>query len=72
METLEGTLKEAHSWALKRIEVLSDRSLHDCDMDLLDNAAAISQEFSEWLNLDNDHHDVISLEYIGDGSEYDG
>ncbi len=40
-------------------------------MDYLD-AHAIVQEFEEWMDPNMDDHDVYSLEYIGDGSEYDG
>jgi hypothetical protein len=32
----------------------------------VENAYAIKQEFSEWLNPDIDDHDVFSLAYIGD------
>ena len=28
------------------------------------------KEFEEWYNEDVDDHDIISLEYIGDGSDY--
>lgn len=58
MVTLEQTLRQTHDWAIDRIHTMSD-----IDMD---NAYAIQQEFSEWLNPDIDNHDIFSLEYIGD------
>ena len=44
----------------------------DGDEEQLKDAISIRQEFAEWLlNVDkNLHHDIISLEYIGEGSEY--
>jgi hypothetical protein len=58
MTTLEQTLRQSHDWALERINVLSHKNV--------DNAYAIQQEFSEWLNPDIENHDIFSLEYIGD------
>ena len=29
------------------------------------------KKFSEWLHGEHDDHDVFSLAYIGEGSEYD-
>ena len=64
METLQQTLKNTHEWALKRVEFLSEKDMHD-------DAFCIVQEFSEWLDPDVDDHDVFSMEYIGEGSKYD-
>lgn len=58
MVTLEQTLRQTHDWAIDRIHTMSE-----IDMD---NAYAIQQEFSEWLNPDIEDHDIYSLEYIGD------
>ena len=71
METLEKTLRHTHDWALDRIEVLSSRSIHDHDVDLFEDSNAIAQEFYEWVNPEIDDQEVISLEYIGEGSKYD-
>ena len=68
---LEITLKETHEWAIHRMNHLCTKSEDLKDMDYLDNANAIRQEFDEWLDLENEDHDIISLEYIGEGSEYD-
>ena len=71
METLQKTLRHTHDWALDRIEVLSSRSIHDHDVDLFEDSNAIAQEFYEWVNPEIDDQEVISLEYIGEGSKYD-
>ena len=71
METLDSTVKLAHDWALDRIEVLSTKSIHDRDLDLFQDSNAIAQEFYEWVNPEINDQEVISLEYIGEGSKYD-
>tara|TARA_B100000214_G_C23448424_1_gene392539 strand:- start:92 stop:307 length:216 start_codon:yes stop_codon:yes gene_type:complete len=71
METLQKTLRHTHDWALDRIEVLSSRSIHDHDVDLFEDSNAIAQEFYEWVNPEIDDQEVISLEYIGEGSKYE-
>lgn len=58
MVTLEQTLRQTHDWAIDRIHTMSE-----IDMD---NAYAIQQEFSEWLNPNIEDHDIYSLEYIGE------
>lgn len=58
MVTLEQTLRQTHDWAIDRIHIMSE-----IDMD---NAYAIQQEFSEWLDPDIEDHDIYSLEYIGE------
>ena len=32
---------------------------------------AISQEFKEWIHPTEDDHDILSLEFFGEGSEFD-
>ena len=59
MEALEKTLKNTHDWTLKRVEFLSESNRHD-------DAFSVVQEFSEWLDMENEDHDIFSLEYIGD------
>ena len=71
METLQKTLRHTHDWALDRIEVLSSRSIHDHDIDLFEDSNAIAQEFYEWVNPEIEDQEVISLEYIGEGSRYE-
>ena len=58
MVTLEQTLRQTNDWAIDRIHTMSEIDI--------DDAYAIQQEFSEWLNPDIEDHDIYSLEYIGD------
>ena len=67
MGTLEQTIRQTHDWASDRICFLCEEGNHD----QLEDAFSIEQEFDEWLgNLDVDH-DIYSLTYIGEGSEFD-
>tara|TARA_B100000686_G_scaffold223929_1_gene231133 strand:+ start:3037 stop:3240 length:204 start_codon:yes stop_codon:yes gene_type:complete len=67
METLEKTLRHSHDWAIDRITFLCDKE--DCEQ--LENAFAIEREFDEWLNDLENEHNIFSLAYIGEGSEYE-
>ncbi len=64
METLENTLKHTHSWTLNRVRFLEENDRHE-------DAFSIVQEFSEWLDPKAGDHDIFSMEYIGEGSEYE-
>ena len=66
MASLQQTLRHSHDWALDRITVLCETE----DFDRIEDAFAIEREFDEWLN-NIDDHEVYSLEYIGEGSEYE-
>tara|TARA_B100001113_G_scaffold13528_1_gene10411 strand:+ start:238 stop:450 length:213 start_codon:yes stop_codon:yes gene_type:complete len=70
METLDTTLKNAHDWSRERIHILCERGEVESIPSLKDDAFAIFKEFEEWYDEDVDDHDIISLEYIGDGSDY--
>ena len=67
METLEQTLRHSHDWASDRINSLCDNGNHD----QLEDAFAIEREFDEWLNNLEGDHEIFSLAYIGEGSEYE-
>ena len=67
MGTLEQTIRQTHDWASDRICSLCENG----DPDELENAYAIEQEFDEWLNALDKEHKIYSLEYIGEGSDYD-
>ena len=69
METLQQTMRRTYKWSLNRIKDLCADSNSDIN-DVYD-AVSIHEEFSEWLHNENDDHDVFSLTYIGEGSEYD-
>ena len=67
METLEQSLRHSHDWAVDRITSLCDKGNHD----QLEDAFAIEREFDEWLNNLEGEHEIFSLTYIGEGSEYE-
>ena len=71
LSPLERTLKETHEWSVHRMIALCNKSVDTKDIDYLDNADAIRREFDEWLDPAGLDHDIVSLEYIGEGSEYD-
>ena len=66
METLAETLRSSRDWALKRMHVLSEGS----DVNKVNDAMSIHREFSEWFDPRAEDHDIFSLEFIGEGSEY--
>ena len=67
METLRTTVEEAHQWALDRVHLLSKST----DAEAYFDAHAVVQEFEEWLDPDSsESHEIFSLAYIGDESEY--
>ena len=66
MEDLEETLRSSRDWALKRMHILSEGS----DVEKVNDAMAIHREFKEWFDQRYDEHDIFSLEYIGEGSDY--
>ena len=61
---LEKTIQQSHEWAINRVHLLTDNKQEE-------DAYSIVQEFSEWINPKDEEHDIFSLEYIGEGSEYD-
>jgi hypothetical protein len=63
MASLEKTLRLNYNWALDRIHTLCQ---DDSDDSKIDDAYALTQEFDEWLEPENEEHDVLSLEFIGD------
>ena len=66
MEDLEETLRFSRDWALQRMHVLSEGS----DVNKVNDAMSIHREFSEWFDPKAEDHDIFSLEFIGEGSEY--
>ena len=78
MATSSNAVRDSYYWALDRIKTLTkDVKVKDNHYDFrcVEDATAISQEFEEWLEAKDrnnaDDIDVIFLEYIGEGSEYD-
>ena len=66
MVTLEQTLRQSHDWAIDRITILCETE----DFDSIEDAFAIEREFDEWLGSKEKEHSIVSLEYIGEGSDY--
>ena len=69
MNEITTTLKKTYNWSIDRmIELCSEG-----DIEQLKDAVSIRQEFAEWLLRENKevHHDIVSLEYMGEGSDYD-
>ena len=64
METLDSTVKFAHDWALDRINLMTK------DVESIHDAYSILREFEEWIEPDTESHEIFSLTYIGDESEY--
>ncbi len=61
MVTLKQTLLRTREWSIERME--SVKPIGDKD--------AIYKEFEEWIEMDDPDHNIFSLEFIGEGSEYD-
>jgi len=62
MVTLIETLRLTHDWAIDRIHTLCDKN----EEHEYQNAYSIQKEFSEWLDIKIEDHDIFSLEYIGE------
>ena len=66
---LTKTLRNTYDWSIDRLNDLCT----DGDIEQLKDAVSIRQEFAEWLLREDKevHHDIVSLEYMGEDSEYD-
>ena len=66
---LTKTLRTTYDWSIDRINKL----FTDGDIEQLKVAVSIRQEFAEWLLREDKEvkHNIISLEYMGEGSDYD-
>ena len=69
MATLKQTVNDTDDWSLARICELCSYG----EIENVMNGNALRQEFEEWIVSYNKNSDeeIISLAYIGDGSEYD-
>ena len=61
MVTLKQTLLRTREWSINKLE--SAVSIGD--------KHAIYKEFEDWIDMEDLDHDIYSLAYIGEGSEYD-
>ena len=66
---LTKTLRTTYDWSIERMNDLCT----DGDVEKLKDAVSIRQEFAEWLLREDKeiHHEIVSLEYMGEGSEFD-
>ena len=66
---LTKTLRTTYDWSIDRMNDLCT----DGDEEQLKDAISIRQEFAEWLLREDKeiHHEIVSLEYMGEGSEFD-
>ncbi len=67
MATLKESVNDTYNWSLSRIIELCSRR----DFEEVVNGDSIRQEFNEWLSDNYEDQDIISLEYIGEGSKFD-
>ena len=69
MATLKKTVNETYYWSINRMCELAARGNFEDVM----NGDSIRQEFDEWIMANNKNldEDIISMAYIGEGSEYD-
>ena len=67
MDLLEKTLKNSYDYAIHRMDVLCKLGT----IEDIEDADSIRQEFKEWIQSTDDDHDILSLEYFGEGSEFD-
>ena len=69
MATLKKIVNETYDWSINRMCELCARGNFEDVM----NGDSIRQEFDEWISANNGNldEDIISMAYIGEGSEYD-
>ena len=69
MDSFTKSLRNTYDWSIDRMNDLCT----DGNEEKLKDAVSIRQEFAEWLIRENKevHHDIVSLEYMGEGSEFD-
>ena len=67
MGTLKESVNDTYDWSLYRIKELCSRR----DFEEVVNGDSIRQEFNEWLSDNYKDQEIISLEYIGEGSKFD-
>ena len=67
MVTLKESVNDTYDWSLYRIAELCSRG----GFEEVVNGDSIRQEFDEWLSDNYRDQEIISLEYIGNGSDYD-
>tara|TARA_Y100001968_G_scaffold75061_1_gene66456 strand:+ start:6000 stop:6206 length:207 start_codon:yes stop_codon:yes gene_type:complete len=67
MDLLEQTLSNSYDYAIHRMDVLCKLGT----IEDIEDAESIRQEFKEWIHVTDNDHDILSLEYFGEGSDFD-
>ena len=69
MDSFTKNLRTTYDLSIDRMNELCT----DGDIEQLKDAVSIRQEFAEWLLREDKeiHHEIVSLEYMGENSEYD-
>ena len=69
MATLKKAVNDTYYWSINRMCELAASGNFEDMMD----GESIRQEFDEWIMSENKQSDeeIISMAYIGEGSEYD-
>ena len=69
MDSFTKNLRTTYDWSIDRMNDLCT----DGDIEQLKDAVSIRQEFAEWLLREdkNANPDIVSLVYMGEGSESD-
>ena len=69
MDSFTKNLRTTYDWSIDRMNELCT----DGNVDQLRDGVSIRQEFAEWLLREDKevHHDIVSLQYMGEDSEYD-
>ena len=62
MATLKKTVNETYYWSIDRINELCSRG----DFEEVVNGDSIRQEFDEWIVIESDELDILSMEYLND------
>ena len=66
-QRLEPSLIDARGWALQRIQKLTDTKTVESVYD----SYAIFKEFKEWIDPLEEDTEIYSMEWLGEGSEYE-
>ena len=69
MDSFTKNLRTTYDRSIDRMNELCT----DGDVEQLKDAISIREEFAEWLLREDKeiHHEIVSLEYMGENSEYD-
>jgi len=64
---LESSLTQSTDWARERMEEL----VETYDVERVEDSFAIFKEFEEWIDPEEEEMEIFSMEFLGEGGEYD-